>query len=667
MTTTMLPRSAFHRALANLLSPLPPHLPLGVRLDDAHGQAWLRQPLGAASLSRACAGEGGLGVTLCAPAGEEGLLDLGEALVAAAVRVCDLDGQREGLCEELATSYESLAAVFDIGGDPALLLSPARALAKVLDHAVEFEPGLEGAVWLVQDETLEPAQWRTAEPPVARDKGFGIVGRVLRERRGLIVNTRGDGWGDEPELRVARRVAAAPLITRGEARGALVVWHENHGTFDSRLMGLLTTLCSQAALILEQERLRQEAVAGEKLRREIEIGGNIQQVLLLGRTPADVTGLEIGTVARASRQVDGDFFGFFHHGNGVFDLVLGDVMGKGIPAALVGAAVKSQFQRFASTSGPAGRKIPCAEPAEIVAAVHDQVTETLIELGRFVTAIYARFDVAQGKMVYVDCGHTDALHHRSDVDKVDLLHTKLKGRTNLPLGFARETRYEQVTVPFGPADTFLFYSDGLTEARAPGGTFYGVDAVATALARGKEQRAQLLVDRICGEVEKFSASAGIHDDLTCIAVRVTGTPPGSRLCLEVDNERGSLARVRNFVTEVCETIPGRPFGNEQIAELHLALTEASSNVFDHAYGGGPGVLRIEALWSAAELRFRLLDRGTPFDPQRAKPPRFDGTSDGGFGVYIIRQIMDLFDYTRGDGNVNVLELVKRLPRKDGAR
>lgn len=664
MTTLALPRSAFHRALASLLSPLPPHLPLGVRLDDVHGQAWLRQPLGALSLSRACA-KGG--VTLCAPAGEEGLLDFGEALVAAAARVCDLEEQREGLCEELGTAYESLSAVFDIGGDPSLLLAPARALAKVLDHAVAFEPGLEGAIWLVRGESLEPAQWRTPEPPVARDRGFGIVGRVLRERRGLIVNARGEGWGDEPELRGARRIAAAPLVARGESCGALVVWHDRHGSFDSRLMGLLTTLCSQAALILEQERLRQEAVAGEKLRREIEIGGNIQQVLLLGRTPADVTGLEIGTLARASRQVDGDFFGFFHHGTGVFDVVLGDVMGKGIPAALVGAAVKSQFQRFASTTGPAGRKLPCAEPAEIVAAVHEQVTETLIELGRFVTAIYARFDVTTGKMTYVDCGHTDALHHRADVDKVDLLHTKPRGRTNLPLGFARETRYEQVQVPFGPSDTFLFYSDGLTEARAPGGTFYGVDAVATALARGREQRAQVLVDRICGEVERFSASAGIHDDLTCIAVRITGTPLPSRLCLEVENVHGALARVRQFVTEVCAAVPGKPFGDDEVAELHLALTEAASNVFEHAYGGGTGTLRIEALWSPAELRFRLLDRGRPFDPARAKPPRFDGSVDGGFGVYIIRQIMDLFDYTRGEGDANVLELVKRLPRKDGAR
>lgn len=662
MTATLTP---FHRALENLLSPLPPHLPLGVRLRES--EAWLREPPHGAELNRMCSANGSLGITLCVPKGSEALLDLGESLVAAAARLADLEEQREGLCEELATSYESLSAVFDIGGDPALLLSPARALAKVLDHAVAFEPGLEGAIWLVQEEGLEPSQWRTGEPPVARDPGHGIVGRVLRERRGIIVNARGDGWGDEPELRSARRVAAAPLIARGEAKGALVVWHAEHGTFDSRLMGLLTTLCSQAALILEQERLRVEAVAGEKLRREIEIGGNIQQVLLLGRTPANVTGLEVGTLARASRQVDGDFFGFFHHGNGVFDIVLGDVMGKGIPAALVGAAVKSQFQRFASTTGPAGRKLPCAEPAEIVAAVHDQVTETLIELGRFVTAIYARFDVNKGIMTYVDCGHTDALHHRADVSKVDLLHAKLAGRTNLPLGFARETRYEQVSVPFGPGDTFLFYSDGLTEARAPGGTFFGVDAVATAVARGKDQRAQALVDRICGEVERFSGAAGIHDDLTCIAVRVTGTPPACRLCLEVDNVQGSLARVRRFVSEVCAAIPGSPFGDDQVAELHLALTEAAANVFDHAYGGGNGTLRVEAFWDASELRFRLLDRGKPFDPAAAKPPRFDGTVDGGFGVYIIREIMDVFDYTRGDGGSNVLELVKRFPGKEGAR
>ncbi|MCK6461856.1 MAG: hypothetical protein L6Q95_18405, partial [Planctomycetes bacterium] len=175
MTATLTP---FHRALENLLSPLPPHLPLGVRLRES--EAWLREPPHGAELNRMCSANGSLGITLCVPKGSEALLDLGESLVAAAARLADLEEQREGLCEELATSYESLSAVFDIGGDPALLLSPARALAKVLDHAVAFEPGLEGAIWLVQEEGLEPSQWRTGEPPVARDPGHGIVGRVLR-------------------------------------------------------------------------------------------------------------------------------------------------------------------------------------------------------------------------------------------------------------------------------------------------------------------------------------------------------------------------------------------------------------------------------------------------------------------------------------------------------
>jgi anti-sigma regulatory factor (Ser/Thr protein kinase) len=288
-----------------------------------------------------------------------------------------------------------------------------------------------------------------------------------------------------------------------------------------------------------------------------------------------------------------------------------------------------------------------------------------MELGRFVTAVYARFDVLNGRLTYVDCGHTDALHHRADVDKVDVLHAKVKGRRNLPLGFARDTRYEQVVVPVAPGDTVLFYSDGLTEARAPGGTFYGVDAVATALARGREQRAQLLVDRICGDVERFAGGAGIHDDLTCIAVRVTGAPMAPTRCFEVDNRPGALGRVRRFVTDVCAAIPGAFFADEHVAELHLALTEAASNVFDHAYGGGPGTLRIEARWNDEELRFRLIDRGVTFDPAQAKPPRFDGSTDGGLGIYLIRQIMDVFDYTRGEDGLNVLELAKRLPRKDG--
>jgi len=583
------------------------------------------------------------------------LLGLAGALVATADRFVELQEEHEALFEELGTSYDSLSSIYEIGSDPSLLLSPERALAKILERALAFEVDLHAVAWLVHDGRLVPAQWRNTDAPEPRPADVGLVGRALSERRGIIVN-RSPGAGDEPELVQAQRIAVAPMICRDDAIGALVVWHAAPGAFDSRLMGLLGSLASQAAMILEQNRLRQEAVEGERLRQEMDIGGRIQKTLLLGSPPSEVAAVDIGAVAEASRKVDGDFFGFFPHSDEVLDVLVGDVMGKGIPAALVGAAVKSQFLRFAATLAPSGERREPAEPAAVVAAVHEALHAKLVELGRFVTAVYARLDLGAGTVTYVDCGHTNTLHLQRASNTVGILQHDPEGPVNLPLGILPDTRFEQVVVPFRAGDAFVFYSDGLTEAEGESGRLFGIDALAAQVAAHAAAPAQTLANRLCEAVKDFAAEGGPNDDLTCIVVK-TGCRKGA--VLEIPARSGQLERVRDFVSACCRRAPGPEIDSLVVGELHLALTEAVSNVIRHGQLGKEETLRIEAEIDVRSFRFVLLDRGRPFDPERVEEPCFDGTQDGGFGVYMIRNLMDETEYTRDERGRNRLVLVKR--------
>ena len=192
-------------------------------------------------------------------------------------------------------------------------------------------------------------------------------------------------------------------------------------------------------------------------------------------------------------------------------MLVGDVMGKGIPAALVAAAVKSQFLRFAA-SGP-GR------PAQIVSDVHDQVAKRLVELDRFVTAVFARFNTNTHTMTFVDCGHTTLLQYCSAKDEVTTHAIAPEGIANLPLGFVRCVHYGQSDVRFEPGDSFVLYSDGLTEARENGGGgLFGVRRLSDALANCAHLPAQAMAEAICGTVRDF-AKDNIDDDLTCIVVK----------------------------------------------------------------------------------------------------------------------------------------------------
>ncbi len=143
-------------------------------------------------------------------------------------------------------------------------------------------------------------------------------------------------------------------------------------------------------------------------------------------------------------------------------------MGKGIPAALLGAATKSHFLRALSDLMVLSKDGKLPEPKEIVMLAHAELVRHLIDLDSFVTLCYARLDVSRCSLDLVDCGHTGIVHLHGKTGLHEILHGD-----NLPLGVREGEIYDQISVPFEPGDLFFFYSDGITEARNPTGELFG--------------------------------------------------------------------------------------------------------------------------------------------------------------------------------------------------
>lgn len=386
------------------------------------------------------------------------------------------------------------------------------------------------------------------------------------------------------------------------------------------------------------------------LETELEIAGKIQETLLFGQAPGDLTALELATFGVPSRQVGGDFFDFHVHGRDQVDVVIGDVMGKGVPAALVGTAVKGQFLRF-TRGARAGDPSHHGQPATIVGQVHDAVAAQLLELDTFVTACYLRFDVAAARLVFVDCGHTHTLLWRAGTGRVERLRDDLPPGVNLPLGIDPATRFEQTEVALAPGDLVLLYSDGLTEALGPGGARFGVDALAAAL----EAHGSLPPEQVLENLRARTEGHEVRDDLACVAVRVLRVG-GDRMAVESLPAR--LARVRAFLREECEAHASE----KELADLELAVTEAFTNIVRHAYGGDAGgLVGVEVDAGPGEVVIRLLDRGPPLDPARLHELAEDTPepADGGYGLFLIHTLTDEVDYAR-DGDENVLTLRKVL-------
>jgi sigma-B regulation protein RsbU (phosphoserine phosphatase) len=396
--------------------------------------------------------------------------------------------------------------------------------------------------------------------------------------------------------------------------------------------------------------------------REIEIGFRIQQTLLLDQPPVDFPGLRVAALTIPSQRIDGDFYAFFRHSDESLDVIVGDVMGKGVPAALLGAATKSHFVRALSDLMILSRNNILPEPKEIVMLAHAELVRHLIDLDSFVTLCYARFDMGRCSLDLVDCGHTGVVHLHGKTGHHEILHGD-----NLPLGIREGEIYDQISVPFEPGDLFLFYSDGITEARSSTGELFGPQRLEECIASNSQLDPTSLAEAVRQAVAAFTGSGRLTDDLTSVAIRVEERQfPIARQELDIGSDLKQLRQVREFVRSFCRNLPDPPLDEDSVAALELAVDEAASNIMEHAYHGREDQpIHVDAKAFPGRVEIQLHHFGDAFDPSTATPPLFDGSRDSGFGVHIISKNVDEVRYSRDERGRNCIALVKT--RKTGGK
>ncbi|MBC8198720.1 MAG: SpoIIE family protein phosphatase [Desulfobacteraceae bacterium] len=386
--------------------------------------------------------------------------------------------------------------------------------------------------------------------------------------------------------------------------------------------------------------------------QEIYIASRIQQTLLLGQPPHNIQGIQIAHLTAASQKIDGDFYDFFKHSDLCFDIVVGDVMGKGIPAALLGAALKSHLLRVLNELSLLINKDNPPEPAQIISSVHTQVIDQIEDLETFATLCYARFDMAKYMYSFVDCGHMRTIHFHNDTNNCSLLRG-----VNMPLGFPEKEPFRQKAVRFKPGDLFVFYSDGLTECKDRDGNLYGEKRLVDFVQINAKIEPENLINSIWNDIIAFSESETFDDDVTCVLVKIGKRASRSALSteskLEIISDLKELERVRAFAREFCAGIKNYPLDAKRISMIELAVTEVTVNIIKHAYQSRTGeTIQINAEASADEIEIRFYDQGERFEPKSVPQPVFGGSRESGFGLHIIAHTVDEVIYSRDDQGRN---------------
>jgi serine phosphatase RsbU (regulator of sigma subunit) len=311
-----------------------------------------------------------------------------------------------------------------------------------------------------------------------------------------------------PALRTIEATGAelvVPLVEQTELLGLLNLGPRRSGRAysrdDRRLLDALATHASAALRVAElvQEQRRDARERG-RIEQELQTAREIQQSFLPGATPWPA-GWDVATYYQPARHVGGDFYDFLNLPGDRFAIVVGDVTGTGVPAALVMAATRGIARTVA-------RRL--ASPGAILEEVNRQLCQDA-HSKLLVTCLCAILDLPTGRLRYATAGHFPPYHRSADgVDE--------PAEGDLPLGHDPEIRYEDRDVALAPGDAVLFYTDGVVDARDSRGEHFGCERLAGLVAN--QCTSAGLVDSVREALAAFTGpESEQEDDMTLVALR----------------------------------------------------------------------------------------------------------------------------------------------------
>jgi serine phosphatase RsbU (regulator of sigma subunit) len=408
-----------------------------------------------------------------------------------------------------------LQVVLEIARHLARTLEMEPLLGKLLDHLLRLFPQADRGMILLQEHgqlVVRAQRARGTEGPVDYPYSRTIVRKALEDGVGILSE---DVGGDQRFVGTAtlmrlnlRSFLCVPLITpEGTRLGVIHLDCSRPGyAFHGEDLELLTAIGMQASVVLENAALHAELLREERFRQELQMAREIQQSFL----PADFAsrdGYELFAQVHPAREVSGDLYDFFPLADGRLAFCVGDVAGKGMPAALFMVKVQTLTRHLAPLSaGPAETLNRLNGPL-----VADNPTVT------FVTMAAGAYDPASGRLALASAGHPAPLLRRPDgtIEEVSVPSGRPVGCLELPLGL------EETSLTLQPGETLILYTDGFAEAFGPDRKEqFGVGRLRQVLGGANAQ----LPLAACAEearaaVERFTGSTEQQDDLTLLLLR----------------------------------------------------------------------------------------------------------------------------------------------------
>lgn len=395
-----------------------------------------------------------------------------------------------------------------IGGS----LDSEKIMRSIIGKSIRAMNASQGDITLV-DENRENSSHTLVRSMVSNDNenplhlNQNLIGWMQIHKKPLIINEPGNDnrfrnvqWDSS-----IQSVLSAPLVVKSRLIGILTVYNKTDasGGFDESDQRLLSIIAAQSAQIVENARLYEEEQAYRFMQREISMASDIQKKMLPSESP-ELSGYSVSGKNLSARSIGGDYFDFIELGNSKWAVCLGDISGKGLPAALLMSNLQAILRSLA---------VHISDPAEILRHANHLLYK-ITNPEKFATLFFGVLDTAKHHLIYSSAGHEPPFHLGQE-GKCQRLDTG-----GLPLAVMDDLEYQQNQITLEKGDCIFIYSDGITDSMNRQEEQFGEERLQFLLEESKDffNESNKLIEKVFNSSIRYCEGTDRFDDMTSVVI-----------------------------------------------------------------------------------------------------------------------------------------------------
>jgi phosphoserine phosphatase RsbU/P len=414
-------------------------------------------------------------------------------------QVVSLNADLNSMTQELIDSQDQLLALYDLTQSTRSALEIHTVLYTLAREAARLIKAPAASAMLFSDHPVEIVHH--PQQLIAQPMLMSLFGELQEGGTRLLLHSNDN---DHRLPKGITSILIEPVRIRGEIMAALVFFNKASG-FSSPDLKLVRAIADQASAQIENVQMYQDSLRQARMQTEMELAQNVQLHLLPQKLP-QVTGLDIFAGSLPALQVGGDFYDYVYHAGDPFTFTVGDITGKGMPAALLMTMARTVIRTKV-------RSLPDHSPANILGSSNDDMYDDFSEVSMFATVFVGQYDRHDQTLYYANAGHSPVIYCPAGGTAY------LLEADSPPMGVLPVSMCENHTLALNPGDLLIVATDGFSEESNPQGELYGYERLLRLVESLADEPAQRIATGMFEALVAFSSGTPQNDDQTLFVVK----------------------------------------------------------------------------------------------------------------------------------------------------